>query len=148
MSTKRITIYIKPENKRRLDEIKYKYHLSYSTIINILAKEYFKYLGQGIMEHYYDDKKGLKTSIKPNTEKFFTKNQSILYTNAVTLFCTKMLDNMLDKSKKQKLNTEIYNEFQNTYEENWDGNRFQRIMPRMLKQNRDYYKRILENEKC
>ena len=40
----------------------------------------------------------------------------------------------------------IYKDFQNTIDDNWDGNKFQRLMPKLIKQNREYYKKLLEVE--
>lgn len=152
--TERINIYIEMKDKKKLDEIKYKYHLSYSTIANIIvynyihmdiATETFNY--KTLQEKYIYGKKGTKTSIKPKTSYAEITKKSILFTNCLKIFIENDLEKYLSNEKKrEKARNRIYADFQNRYEENWDGNRFQRIMPRIIKQNRQYYKRILENE--
>lgn len=142
---KRINIYLSNIAKKKLNEVKFKYHLSYSTIINILVAKYYMVLGDFLTDHYLNDKKGTKTSIKPKNEMKFNKKISIMYTNAVEIWATGTLKNYVeDKHKLELINNYIYSEFQNTYEENWDGNRLQKLMPKMIKQNRSYYRRLLD----
>lgn len=143
--SKKINIYIDNKTKKRLDDIKYKYHLSYSTIINIITEKYYMVIPAILEEKYIYDKQGNKTSIKPRKQEY--KKPSLVMTNALMIFINKDLEKFLqDKRLREKVNNFIYDDLQNTYEDNWDGNRFNRIMPKLLKNNRDYYKRILENE--
>ena len=137
---KKINIYITAKEKKKLEELKWKYHVSYSTIANIcfdvLVKNIVKY------DKYLYTEKGYKTSIKPRVE-FEGFTTSIVYTNAIKMF----LNNEIAKYTEDKTGlykSKIINELDNTFEENWNGNYFNRLMPKLLKKNKEYYKKVLE----
>lgn len=149
----RINIYLSYQDKQVLNEIRDKYHLSYSTIINII----FNHIAVGHlplwMDHYYyEDDKSTKTSVKPRamTEDSYYKQlpMTMILTNVIKAFTRKEIQKLTGWKDKdiQKKNSQIYNEFQNTYDPNWNGNEWQRRMPRLIKQNKDYYKKLLESE--
>ena len=74
------------------------------------------------------------------------KNISKVYTNCLKMFLKKDLKNHYETKKANKLYNRIHETMTKEYDPNWNGNEWQRRMPRLLKQNREYYKRILENE--
>lgn len=143
----RVNINLTKEDHKVLTELKEKYRLSYSTICNILTNR----IGLLINRDNYifhDGTKASKTSIKPRN-----KVNAKLITNCVKLFTRKELKNYLltnlkgskDENLKvyEKLMNGIYDEFLNTYDPNWDGNKYQRLMPKLIKQNKEYYKKLL-----
>lgn len=144
---KRINIYIDNKDKKRLNELKNKYHLSYSTIVNIIAEKYYMILSTKLQDCYlYGKENTYKTSIKPRGQERY-EHPSFLYTNATRIFTKNELSEYVqDKTLIQKVNNFIYEEFDKTWDENWDGNHLQRSMPKIIKQNREYYRRILDEE--
>jgi hypothetical protein len=153
MKKKIINIYLSTKDKKALDEIKYKYHLSYSTIVNTITRPIYIYLREQLedtdmykndreiakkdkeinIEHYY------KTSIKPREQD----KPNVCYENATKMFIRKEMDKYIKEPELTKIRNMIYNEFQNTYEENWEGNKWHRLLPKMIKQNPEYYKKLL-----
>lgn len=151
-----INIYLDPKEKKQLTELKDKYHLSFSTMANIIANIYYEILSNSLEETYLyntdtteriDKKLGLmakKTSIKPRDANKY-RDKTKLYTNAILMF--------LKKDKKylgdhfEKCNNKIYAEFQNTYDPNWNGNQLSRFIPRFIKQNPDYIQKLINQTK-
>lgn len=142
---KRINIYITQSELKQLKEIKYKYHISISTIANIITSKMNLICSDQINETYLYEKtdKDYKTCITPRN--VYNGNNTKMFTNSIKIFCKGEIKKYC-KNDKQYIDIKnmIYNEFVKTYDENWDGDRLQRQMPKMIKQNRNYYKRILE----
>lgn len=153
---KRLNIYLTPQDRKKLNEIKFKYHLSYSTIANIILIPMLVVMGKEYTNKYIyqKDEGSQKTSIKPRQDNYST----IVYTNALKLFCRNEYRKFLQDHNERKLtekeqeklyqdiNNQIYKLFQDTYDPNWDGNELQRRMPKLIKANRQYYKKLLEDE--
>lgn len=141
-----INIYLTNADRKRLNELKYKYHLSYSTMANIIADKICSQIKQKEFKTYlYQDKTKYKTSIKPrNAYKY--ENRTQIYTNTIKVFCRGDLRKYMDEKDAVNLELSILNEMHDTYDENWDGNRLNRMMPKIVKKNREYYKKILEIE--
>ena len=138
-----VNIYLTKQDKKKLDELKWRYHVSYSTIANICAMCLVKYIGKKD-EYLYTDK-GYKTSIKPRIE-FEGINTSKLYTNALKMYLNKEIKKYTSEEINKIVTSKIANELQDTWEENWNGNYFNRLMPKLIRKNKQYYKKILEVE--
>lgn len=136
---KRINIYITAKEKKELEQLKWKYHVSYSTIANICVDVLVKHIRK--YDQYLYTEKGYKTSLKPRLE-FEGINSSVLFTNALKIFVNNEIAKYTE-DKKGVLKSKIINELDNTWEENWNGNYFNRLMPKLLKKNKDYYKKVL-----
>ena len=153
LKTHRINIYLNGKEKKKINDLKNKYHLSYSTIANIITGVFYscKELQADLKDHYiYEDKTSTKTSIKPSRNKQIQYNYekpAMIYTNALKIFLNEDLKKYIANEKRRnQINNMIYSQFQNTYDDNWDGNRFCRQMPRFIRNNKEYIKKILENE--
>lgn len=155
---KGINIYLNNLDKKKLNEIKFTYHLSYSTIINIIWKHLYIWTCRYDQEIRYIYKEEIKneqrTYIKPRDIKQIPQ-PTITLTNLTKMFLKDEIEKYIinEKAKKENkenkqiantLRSQIYNEFRNTLDDNWNGNQLQRQMPKMIKQNRDYYRRLLE----
>lgn len=142
--TIRLNIYLTGLDRKKMMQTKEKYHLSWSTIANILAEHTFMAMarkGIDIRNHYlYEDNNSMKTSIKPRNEYNYT---AMTYTNAVKLFTRDDYKKYLEQEEANKLKSKIYNLFQNTYDENWNGNQLSRFIPKFFKQNKTYSKKLL-----
>lgn len=143
--TIRLNIYLTVKDRKKMMEIKEKYHLSWSTIGNILTENIFMAMAKkniDIRNHYlYENDANIsKTSIKPRNEYGYS---SMTYTNAIKVFCRDDLKNYMTDEETNKLKSKIYNEFQNTYDENWNGNQLSRFIPKFFKQNKSYSKKLL-----
>ncbi len=155
---KRINVYLSHADRKILNEIRDKYHLSYSTIANIIfEKTLIGYPKRILMvkdHYYYEDDQSTKTSIKPRNagnETYFATSDhplTMMFTNLIKIFTRREYNKILgiEKNEEQKLISKIYNEFQNTYDPNWDGNSFTRRAIKVFKQNKDYIKRISGQE--
>lgn len=149
--TIRINVYLTDDDKKYLNGIKYKYQLSYSTIANILVICLLGKTDEDISKEYIytNDVNSKKTSIKPRTLGIICDRKTILFTNAIKLFARNELvsKGVIENNKKLKqLQENVLKSFKETKDPNWNGNEWQRRMPKLLKQNREYYKRILDNE--
>lgn len=144
--TKRVNINLTYEDKKELEKLRIEKKLSYSTIANIITKWLIGWIHP---EGYiYKDLNEKKTSIKPRNSY---KSQDI--TNCLKLFLRKdlkkyILENLEGNEKTKlklynSLNNKIYDEMKDTYDPNWDGNEWHRKVPKILKQNPDYYKKLL-----
>lgn len=153
LKTHRLNIYLNGKERKKLNDLKNKYHLSYSTMANIITGVFYSCieLQSHLKDHYlYEDKTSTKTSIKPSKEKQITydfEKPTMVFTNALKIFLNDDLKKYIeDERKRNKLLNMIYSQFQNTYDENWDGNTFCRQMPKFIRNNKDYIKKILESE--
>lgn len=152
LKVKRINIYLTYQERKELNEIKYKYHLSYSTIIDIIANEVWnesQYYICNLLDHYiYEDEKSYKTCIKPKQTSYneMVKQPTLYLTNVIKCF---LKNSFVEKvGMKQdtwnKKKSRIYNNFQNTYDPNWDGNEWNKKFPKYIKQHKEYVKKVLE----
>lgn len=137
---KTINIYLKPNDKKELCRLQNKFHLSFSTMANAIITPIYVALGQKLNEKLYNEK-NYKTCIKPRQDQYSSKQ----YTNAIKLFLRKDLKKYVDEQTNQKITQMIYKEFQNTYDENWNGNRWCRFIPKFIKKNPTYIRNLIEN---
>lgn len=150
----RLNIYLTHEDKQILNQIKYKYQLSYSTIARLIAENLIGVADTKLIDGLYmypNDKEQTKTSIKPRKFKGFDvwiTHPTIFYTNAIKLFTRNDVEKklFLKESKYKKFQKDLEKAFKEEKDPNWNGNEWQRRMPRMIKQNKEYYKKLLEME--
>lgn len=152
----RINVYLNSQDRKVLNEIKDKYHISYSTIANIIITTYinnYADIVKKIKKNYlYEEDNSSKTSIKPRISKYWGKDESLpitkVFTNGIKIFTRNGFKEVLKIEDKEisKIKSKIYNEFQNTYDPNWDGNSFTRRAIKVFKNNKDYIKRISGQE--
>ena len=143
-----VNIYLTREDKRKLNEIKYRYHLSYSTIANILVNHLCMPCKLDLIYKYiYEETEKIKTHIEPRNNKDHQFGRYV-YTNAIKIYLKQDLKKYINDDRKiQSINGKIQREFETTIEDNWDGNRFNRNMVRWLKRNKDYAQEILDGTK-
>ena len=154
--TLRLNIYLTNEDKKQLSILKYKYHLSYSTIARLIAETLFSPQMKASLNETYiytEDKGQTRTSIKPR--KWTTLDQdkwitapTIFYTNVLKLYLRNDLLNkrIVDKEEYPKFNKQLYKKFETEKDENWNGNEWQRKLPKFIKQNKEYYRKLLNEE--
>lgn len=149
--TKRVNVYLTKEERKQLTNTKYYYHISLSTIANILVDnlniEDFKKYEQVLI--YENAKRNCQTSIKPRIpgQKILIKNSLYLYTNILKLWIHNdfIKKGFMTEKQFHKYYKNVLHEFETRKEDNWDGNEWNRKLPRHLKRNKEYYKRILED---
>lgn len=146
---KPLNIYLSKKDKKELNDMRNKYHLSYSTIADILGFHYqFLFERKELEETYIYGREELKTSIKPKY-RYEVERKTVFYTNVLTMYLRKDTKKQLEKigkwdeKKFTKLMNKISKELQDTYEENWNGNLITRSFVRFIKKNPDYVKRKL-----
>lgn len=150
----RLNIYLTHEDKQILNQIKYKYQLSYSTIARLIAENLINAAGTKELDGIYlypNDKGQTKTSIKPRKFKGFealVEHPTIFYTNAIKIYTRNDVEKklFLKETKYKKFLKDLERAFKEEKDPNWNGNEWQRRLPKLIKQNREYYKKILESE--
>lgn len=150
----RLNIYLTYEDKQILNQIKYKYQLSYSTIARLIAENLINVAGTVQLDGIYmypNDKGQTKTSIKPRKFIGFeaiVKHPTIFYTNVIKVYTRSDVEKrlFLKETKYKKFLKELEKSFKEEKDPNWNGNEWQRRLPKLIKQNREYYKKILESE--
>ena len=143
----RINIYLEKLEKKKLCDLKEKYHLSFSTIGRIITETYYLMIPNELEESYIYGRTGYKTSIRPKKMGIDVKKVSVVYTNAIKMFLKGDIKKYISKEKYEKSNNMIYTRFQNEYDEDWNGNKLHRLFPKYIKQNPEYYRKLIENEK-
>lgn len=162
----RLNIYLSYQDRKILNEIRDKYHISYSTIAKVIFRHLVinkngKYGFKIWADHYYfEDDNSTKTSIKPRlygeTEKEFwdtltasdgwkSGGTCMMFTNVIKAFTRKDIARITGWTEKeiQKITSQIYNQFQQEYDPNWNGNAFAHQFTKFVKQNPEYTKKIL-----
>lgn len=146
----RINIYLTNDEKKQLSKLKNTYYLSFSTIANILATYMKPILDKHELINKYEEDRRIerklgniqivkKTSIKPKNKTW--TSQELTYSIRIYL---NGAYKKWEKETARDITNKIHAEFQNTHDPNWNGNEWQRRMPRLLKQNKEYYKKLLE----
>lgn len=141
-----IYIFITDKERKQLDEIKYKYRISYSTIVKILTSNYqaIPCIAEKMDQDNMIKGQTSKSHIKINDEKVGFKNKKYNYfNNAIHIFCNKfdktfMTAEFGNKANKpyEKLRNMIFNEFASTKDSYYDYNNMIR-----------YYTAIQKNKK-
>ena len=122
-------------------------------LCNKLQNEYIQFDKTGkIIEGYKKEERRSKTSIIPKcfNEKdgimyynIKNPNKSIYITNVMYLYITKQLDKYITKKGLQIFYNDINTEFSKTREQFWNYNNAVRNQTRAVRQNKDYYRRIV-----
>lgn len=157
---KRINIYISPLAKKQLDKIKAKYHVSYSTIIQTLNTDVINWykteqnsiFNEMTQKYFYKDENRQKTSVRPNCtpilENYLTiEHISKLYTNTAELLINKELQTRLENEMLKpfnKIKQKLGNELAKKRETYYNYNAVVRNNARSIRENKEYWKRILE----
>lgn len=147
---KPLNIYLSRKDKKELNELRMKYHISFSTIADILGYHFLTlFTNEEIEESYiHNGKEEIKTSIKPR-KRYEINKPSVFYTNVLLMYLRKETKyylekcNRYDEKKYAKVMNKITTDMKNTYEENWNGNLITRSFVRFIKKNPDYVKRKL-----
>lgn len=152
---KRINIYLTKEEKNELEKIARKYKCSISTIADKVCTYTYYVLthGQGneILFNQYLAK-GIKTSIKPkcydpkeNPLANTIENKDMFTTNCLKIYVAKNIGQYLEnKEYIQVYWNKINRDLMQVKEQFWNYNNFIRSTMRSFKENKDYYKRKLE----
>lgn len=154
--TLRLNIYLTSDDKKKLSILKYQYHLSFSTLARIIAENIISLKNKASLNEtyiYQNDKGQTRTSIKPrkwqnlHQENWITA-PTIFYTNVLKLYLRNDLVNkkIVEDEDLPKINKHLYKCFEKEKDDNWNGNEWQRRLPKMIKQNKEYYKKLLEGE--
>lgn len=150
---KRANIYISDLAKKTLDDLKSKYHVSYSTIIDTLINQTWKNkkIYNDLKEKYLV-KQHTKTSVRPQISielrTLFTESEiSKIYTNIVEIYANKKL---LEKYLKEwildinKFKTDLGNKLAKKREIYYNYNATVRNQARAIRENKEYWRKILE----
>lgn len=157
----RFNIYITESEKDKANTIQQKYKISLSTMVSILAYTTYyclKHYGTKDLEdlqlEYVDTKCNYKTSIKPrcmkDTEilaKLIT-NKSIYLTNVLKLYLSRNIAKYLTKKGLEYYYNDIDKKFQTAKEVFWNYNNVVRSNARAIKNNKEYYQRLLKEWKA
>lgn len=141
----RINIYLEKDERNRLEKIKNRYHLSYSTIARLIVESYYPWINEQLEEHYIYEKKGYKTSIKPK-KSIIVNKPSIVYTNAIKIFLKKDLKKYVDEKAFDQIQNRLYQNFEKEFDVDWNGAYMSHIIPKFIKTNKEYVKKLLESQ--
>lgn len=153
---KTINIYIRKDKKEQIDKMKLRYQLSLTTIVDILVFETYKLLNDPKDNTLINKFKGnyiylktAKTSIKePKVYSMLNmthREKCIFATNVLECYMRKDFKQYIkDQTKLNKYYCKCDRKMTDTYEENWNYNNFIRMQRRMLRANKDYFRKALE----
>ena len=158
MPKNRINIYIEPEDRKKIDELKCKYQLSLTTIVDILISVTYWVLKNDLnnteIERVMQNNlylKGNKTSIKMprnfKNETYNEVNKSAFANNVLNIYLKKEINLFvkhtdLITAKYGYYNT-IHKEMQKTYDPRWQYNENLRNQINIVKRNKEYFRKIL-----
>lgn len=153
---KKINIYLTDEQKKAIAKKCAWYKVSTSTIVDkcvwrIMSESSDAEFKNSLMlDFFYKDEGRLKTSVKP---KIFSealmncKKPNRLATNCILLWLKKDLKNHIkDEKLCQRIYSLIDDDLNKAYDKFWNYNEQIRNMRRMLKEDKDYWKRAIEQE--
>lgn len=154
-----INIYLSQTTLDRLNDMRKKYHVSISTIAQILS-DYIRpninnYPAEFLMT-YIDKEHRLKTSIKPNnlkeTEDFFKKIQfsketaSHIYSNVLYIYAKEDFNYLFQGATEKeckKWAKEIENELIKRKDIYYNYNNNIRNTLRIIRKNQEYFKKVI-----
>ena len=159
MSKKWINIYTNKEERKLIDSLKVKYQLSLTTIVDILCeitwdcfylnadKELFEKIKN---THLYE--RSNKTSIKQPRilNKYDLEHPNRFVNNCVHLYLSKDIKKYINKDileGKYGYWNRIDKELTTRQDNWWQFNNHIRMQRRMLRENKDYFKKALEETK-
>lgn len=153
---KTINIYLTKEQKKKADKVRIKYKVSLSTIAGIVAYELANrlikcdrrdYL-EKLQEDYLQKNGTYKTSIKPreilNGALNGIQKKNLYTTNALIIYLDGKVREYLDNENCNKYYAQIDKKLNEAYDIYWDYNSNIRQQRRMIKQNKEYWKKVLE----
>ena len=155
---KTINVYLNKQQKQKADKVRIKYKISLSTLAGIVSYELVHSLIseskenmiQKLQDQYLQEKGNYKTSIKPReiTGKDQYLNQLIqnknkFTSNALIIYLDGKIKDYIDDVNHYYAN--IDKKLSQAYDIYWDYNTIVRSQARAIRQNKKYYKRILED---
>lgn len=154
---KTINIYLTSEEKNALNKIRAKYRVSLSTLTGKVC--YWTYyciqhygsteILKSLQNEYISKTGNNKTSCKPRELNEVLgeeiKNKNIYATNCLKIYVAHDIKKYCNLKGVNKYFNEIDKALQNAYDVYWDYNNSIRNQRRMLKQNKEYWKKALEN---
>lgn len=156
---KTINVYLNNEDRKQIDNLKSKYQLSLTTITDILVMVTMKVFLQTNNEELikrltneYLYNRGKKTSIKEpkifNDKSIFAKEQhkSRFATNVIMIYLKKEIKNYVNEQLASKYWKECNKKLTTTKDGFWNYNQHIRLQRRMLRENKDYFRKALDNE--
>lgn len=147
MATKRVNIYIDEKAKAYYKNLQNKYHVSLSTIASEI---YFSYCALGcqkkLEEKYLILSGTSKTSIKPKLKGYTPSKPDMAFTNALLIFQKKYECEMLGLERHQYeiVRDKIHKFLQEARDTYWMYNDTIRNQRRSLRDNKEYFKKALE----
>ena len=153
MPTDTINIYTSKDQRKEIDKIKVKYQLSLTTIVDILVFTTTKLLKSTEkleeLTSKYVYKKGGKTSIKKpkifRELKWQNIKENRFATNVLMIYLHKDISKWLEKEDITKYYNMCNEKMTKTTDEFWNYNQHIRMQRRMLRENKEYFKKELEN---
>lgn len=136
-------LYLTPQENETLKTMKFKYKLSISTICEIIWENCIveKNLEQYKTLRIYEAKREHQRHIKPQLPKHFETEKDNFSARVINNFVCLYLKNEL----KQHVKCRIIKQLKETKEDNWDYNIKLKQTARMLKRNKEYFKKYLED---
>lgn len=156
---KTINVYLNNEERKQIDNLKVKYQLSLTTITDILVMATMKVFLQTNNKELIERLKneylyipGKKTSIKQpkifSDKELFAKEQhkSRFATNVIMIYLKKEIKNYVNEQLASKYWNDCNKKLTTTKDSFWNYNQHIRLQRRMLRENKDYFRKALENE--
>ena len=154
---KKINIYLTNEQRKMLDQKMSWYKVSLSTIVDKICNIFNKELGKEkikLWTEYIHKPKGNKTCCKP---KYFEnlrikingKDKTDMFcTNATKIWLLKELKTLdINEKRQQRIYSLIDNELRNTIDKFWNYNETIRNTRRMIKDDPEYWQKVVEENK-
>ena len=155
---KTINIYITAKHKAELDRLRSKYKVSLSTLIGKLSFAFINSLNkygdfnktlEALSNSYLQKDNTYKTSCKPRelneTLANTIKNKNCFASNLVYIYLEKQIKNYVNDKGLTEFYMILDRELQKATDIYWDYNQQIRNTRRMLKQNKEYFKKALES---
>lgn len=144
--TKKVNVYLNDKTKAYYKNLQNKYHVSLSTIASEI---YFSYCALGCqkkLEETYNTSNGNKTSIKPKLKGYTPSKPDMAFTNALIIFQNKWEIEILGLQRHQYeiVRDKIHKFLQQANDTYWMYNDTIRNQRRSLRDNKEYFKKALE----
>lgn len=156
---KTINIYLTKQEQKQAKEIQLKYKVSLSTLVDKVC-----YATYHAIKHYPIKEtekltneyigQGSKTSVKPRClldQKEYLyqvfaneRNKNIFATNSLKIFLSKSYKQYFDEKGLQEYYQKIDKELTKADDKNWNYNDQLRSMVRLVKNNKEYFKKFIE----
>lgn len=153
---KTINIYITPDVKKKIEKVRAKYKVSLSTLVGIVSYELINALShsnqvekiQELQEKYLI-KNGKQTSCKPRDvlkdyPNELINNKNCFCTNALYIYIEHQITTLINQEQANKYYAKIDKKLNEAYDIYWDYNCSIRNQRRMIRQNKEYWKKALE----